>query len=181
MTPRSLMTFTAFIALAGCAQLPPVADITRLDEPRLKVTRQPGPPNARPGACWGKHTRPAVIETATTQQLLTPARHDAEGRLIAPAEYETVTTSKVVVERQELWFETPCPETFTPEFVATLQRALKARQLFWGPVTGQMDARTRAAVRRYQSAEGLDSPILSLAAARRLGLVETPVDGEENG
>jgi peptidoglycan hydrolase-like protein with peptidoglycan-binding domain len=34
-----------------------------------------------------------------------------------------------------------------------------------------MDARTRAAVRAYQKPEGLDSGILSLAAARRLGLV----------
>lgn len=31
--------------------------------------------------------------------------------------------------------------------------------------------RTRAAVRRYQKPQGLDSGILSLAAARKLGLV----------
>jgi peptidoglycan hydrolase-like protein with peptidoglycan-binding domain len=39
-----------------------------------------------------------------------------------------------------------------------------------------MDNRTRAAVRRFQKPQGLDSGILSLAAARKLGLVAIKLD-----
>lgn len=172
--PRTALG-VACLALAGCATID-AADITRFQEPELKVVREAGPPNARPGACWGKHVKPAVFETTTDQMIVRPARYDAAGKQTAPAEFETITTSKVVVERQEQWFETPCPEVFTVEFVKSLQRALKARSLFWGPVSGKMDARTLRAVRKFQEPEGLDSPILSLVAARKLGLVETPVE-----
>jgi peptidoglycan hydrolase-like protein with peptidoglycan-binding domain len=70
--------------------------------------------------------------------------------------------------------ETPCPETQPPDFIASLQRALRARGLHSGPVTGRMDAGTRKAVRRYQAARGLDSDILALDSARALGLVALP-------
>jgi peptidoglycan hydrolase-like protein with peptidoglycan-binding domain len=59
----------------------------------------------------------------------------------------------------------------TPEFVASVQRALKVRALYRGPISGQMDSRTRAAIRAFQAPDGLDSGILSLDAARKLGLV----------
>jgi peptidoglycan hydrolase-like protein with peptidoglycan-binding domain len=76
-----------------------------------------------------------------------------------------------VKERSVTWFETPCAAGQTPDFVASVQRALAARGLYRGPAHGEMDARTRAAIRRFQTPEGLDSGILSLAAARKLGLV----------
>ncbi|MGE4325742.1 MAG: peptidoglycan-binding domain-containing protein, partial [Pseudodonghicola sp.] len=37
--------------------------------------------------------------------------------------------------------------------------------------TGRMDSRTEAAVRRYQKPLGLDTGILTLETARKLGLV----------
>ena len=74
-------------------------------------------------------------------------------------------------ERRELWFETPCAPALTPEFVESLQRALKARGHFRGSVSGYIDLRTRSAIRKYQASQGLDSSILSLAAARKLGLI----------
>lgn len=74
----------------------------------------------------------------------------------------------------ETWFEVPCPQDIDDAFIASLQRALAARGLHAGDITGEMDAATRAAVRRYQLPMGLSSDILSIAAARRLGLVVTP-------
>jgi peptidoglycan hydrolase-like protein with peptidoglycan-binding domain len=59
----------------------------------------------------------------------------------------------------------------TPEFLASLQRALQARGIFRGAVTGAMDAPTQKAVRAYQQSLGLDLPVLTLAAAQSLGLV----------
>ncbi|WP_330696677.1 peptidoglycan-binding domain-containing protein [Fontisubflavum oceani] len=74
--------------------------------------------------------------------------------------------------RRELWFETPCQaEIRDPDFIASLQRALAARDLYRGPANGVMDARTRRAIRAFQEPQGLNSPILSMAAARQLGLV----------
>jgi len=62
----------------------------------------------------------------------------------------------------------------TPDFVASLQRALAARGIYAGVVNGQMDAPTRRAIRRYQKPKGPDSDVLSLATAQELGLVTTP-------
>ena len=74
-------------------------------------------------------------------------------------------------ERVDTWFEVPCAADLTPEFVSSLQRALAARNIYHGPVTGEMSMRTRAAVRRFQAPDGFDSDILTTATARKLGLV----------
>ncbi|MDK3016130.1 peptidoglycan-binding domain-containing protein [Pseudodonghicola flavimaris] len=129
------------------------------------------PPGAAPGTCWGRHVSPAVIETVTEQVVARPEKRDAEGTLIRPALYRTETVQKIVRERVETWFERPCDAVMTAEFTASLQRALAARDLYSGPVTGRMDRATRTAVHRYQAERGLDSAILSLETARRLGLV----------
>ena len=129
------------------------------------------PPGASPGTCWGKEITPAVVETVTEQVLLQPAEIDADDTVVRPAIYKTETRQKIVQERAETWFETPCASVLTPEFVATLQRALSARGLYRGAITGQMDMRTRAAIRRYQVPQGLNSGILSVSAARKLGLI----------
>ena len=70
----------------------------------------------------------------------------------------------------------PCAEVMTPEFIASLQRALQARGLYRGAVTGTMDTATQDAVRRYQRALGLDLPVLTLASAQSLGLVPVALD-----
>lgn len=132
------------------------------------------PPGAKPGSCWARDVTPAVVETVTDQVLLQPAQVTDTGQVLAPAIYKTETRQQIVRERKELWFETPCPQVMDETFVATLQRALKARKMYWGAITGQMDRPTRRAVRRYQADQGLDSGILSMAAARKLGLVAYP-------
>jgi hypothetical protein len=91
-----------------------------------------------------------------------------------PAVYRTETRQDIVRERQELWFETLCTDALTPEFAASVQRALAARGLYTGQINGKLDRATRRAIAAYQKPEGLDSEILSLAGARKLGLVEMP-------
>ena len=134
------------------------------------------PPGAPPGTCWGKIVSPAVIETVTEQVLVQPARLAGDGRVESPAIFRTETRQRIVTEREVTWFETPCPAALTPELIATLQRALAVRGLYDGQITGRIDAATRDGVRRYQAQTGLDSPILSLAAARTLGLIAVPRD-----
>ncbi len=79
-------------------------------------------------------------------------------------------------ERGTVWFRAPCASEMTVDFVASVQRALKARGFYRLPLTGVLDAPTRDAIRRYQRARGLDSDHLSLAAARDLGLLAADPD-----
>ncbi|WP_114964640.1 peptidoglycan-binding domain-containing protein [Alkalilacustris brevis] len=131
-------------------------------------THDDGPSGARPGTCWGQDVTPAVVETVTEQVILQPPGAEGGGATV----YRTETHQSIVQERQAIWFRTPCEHEMTAALVETLQRALRARGLYDGPINGQMDAPTRRAVRAYQRAQGLNSGLLSLTAARQLGLVE---------
>lgn len=165
--------------LAGCNAAPfEAVSMAAFDEPDLLYTTSTPPPGADEGSCWGKHVTPAEVETVTHQIQLQPAEVRSDGTVSAPAIYKTETSQMITRERRELWFETPCAPELTPEFVSSLQRALKARDLYRGAVTGYLDTRTRAAVRKYQAPQGLDSGILSLAAARKLGLVAYGAQGK---
>lgn len=159
-----------YLVLASCL-LAACDASTPVNEPDLVQTLATAPPGAAPGTCWGKDITPAVVETVTEQILVQPAQILADGTVSQPAIYRTETRQAIVQERTETWFETPCATVQTPEFIASVQRALKARGFYRGTITGQMDTRTRAAIRRYQTPEGLNSSILSMAAARKLGLV----------
>ena len=81
-----------------------------------------------------------------------------------------VGTDTIISQGMQALLKATCPQDMDLTFVATLQRALKARGYYDMPVTGQMTPATAEAVRRYQADRGLDSHILSLAAARQLGL-----------
>ncbi|WGH79717.1 peptidoglycan-binding domain-containing protein [Jannaschia ovalis] len=152
---------------AACAPAPPVP-----------VARGLGPPDARPGACYARGLTPAVIETVTEQVQEAPERRDAAGRVVAPARFVTQTSTRILRARGENWFETPCAlRAGSADFIAQVQRALAARALYGGAITGVYDAATRRAVRAYQTPRGLDSGTLSLEAAKSLGLVALGRDG----
>jgi len=151
------------LMLAACMD-PVTSDAQRpTDLPRLAVDQD--------GRCFARETSPAVIETVTEQIIVQPADLSSDGTLRSPAVYRTVTRQSILKERREVEFETPCPAALTPAFVSSLQRALTARGLYRGPVTGTLDARTGRAVRAYQRDVGPDSATLSMQAARRLGLI----------
>lgn len=132
-----------------------------------------GPPPGPEGTCWANDLIPAMFETVTEQTLVSPEVRDASGTVITPATYRSVSRVRVLNERRDIWFTAPCPQDMDLTFIATLQRALKARGYYTLPVTGEMNPATTEAVRRYQADRGLDSPILSLAATRQLGLATT--------
>ena len=126
--------------------------------------------------CITTYTRPAVIETQTTHKLVRPAKPARNGKPAQPAEYKSQTRQVIVEERQSRPVDTPCPETMTPEFIASLQRALKVRGIYTGPETGMLDRETRDAIRAYQKLRGIDWDWLTLDTARSLGLSEVPLD-----
>ncbi len=158
-------------ALLGCTA--PQGDSAAM---ALVGSMQDTPPGAPVGTCWGKIVTPALIETVTEQVLEQPARRNADNATATPATFRTETRQRIVTERAVNWFETPCPADMTPDVIATLQRALAARQFYDGPATGRIDAATSAAVGRYQATTGLQSRLLALATARALGVLATPRD-----
>ena len=172
---RCVAMAATLAALAGCAGAP-LPDVSTIREPDLAFLTQVAPPGAALGTCWGKTTEPAIIETVTEQVMLQPAQVMTDGTVISPAIYKTETRQAIVRERKETWFETPCAEDMTEEFIKSVQRALSVRGLYSGSVSGVMDSRTRAAVRRLQKPQGLVSGILSLAAARQMGLSQITLE-----
>ena len=167
----------ALTAVATCGPVGMPSAPTRGDLAAEVVRlRSPGPPDGPEGACWAADITPAVIETVTEQVVDAPELRDAQGTLVRAASFRTMTHQRMVEERREIWFRAPCPEAMDVDFIATLQRALKARGYYLLPLTGQMDAPTRSALRRFQSERGLNSEQLSLAAARELGIVVTELD-----
>lgn len=161
------------LALSGCASQSIDAP-TRADLGIALIRlNDAGPPKGPDGSCWASDTTPAVIETVTEQQIITDEVRDAAGKVTTPAAFETKTHQRMVQEHEDVWFRAPCPAEITVGYVATLQRALKARGLYQQPVTGLMDAATSEAIRQFQADRGLDSPQLSLAAAQELGISAT--------
>lgn len=142
-----------------------------------RVTRaaQAAPEGAPEGSCWERRVTPAIIETVTLQEVVTPAVTGANGAILQPAAYRTETRQQIVRPRAISWVETPCPAQMTPEFIASVQRALEARGFYSGMATGRMDGPTLAAIRLYQQDLGIEAAGLSLEAARRLGLVAVDV------
>ncbi|SHG55927.1 peptidoglycan-binding domain-containing protein [Cognatishimia maritima] len=152
--------------------------VDALREPEVIQGAGQRPPGASPGTCWGKAVSPAVVETVTEQILLQPAEVTTDGRVLQPAIYKTETVQRIVKERRETWFEAPCQAQLTSEFISSVQRALAVRSIYRGRITGIMDSRTRAAIRRYQEPQGLNSGILALETARQLGLIAVARDAE---
>lgn len=163
---RLLSGFAACLVLSACQGLPATTDTEIL---RARDA-QNAPPGADPDSCYARTITPAIIETVTEQVLVQPPQIGTDGTISYPAVYRTETRQEIVRERRELWFETLCDEEMTSEFVASVQRALAARGYFGAAITGRLDRATRAAIRAYQRSQGVDSDVLSLAAARKLGL-----------
>lgn len=151
-------------AMTGCSGTPPAPPVA----PDLVSAAIE---TAADGRCYGRDISPAVIETVTVQEVETPAVRGPDGAVLSPAVYRTITRPQIVRERSEQAFETVCPPAYTAAFVESLQRALTVRGYYRGPVTGILDTATARAVQDFQRTAGPDSPLLSMAAARDLGLV----------
>jgi hypothetical protein len=112
-------------------------------------------------SCWATDRVPALTRTVFDTDAA-GMRHPRE-EVLRPAE--------------DRLFAVPCPEQMASDFSASLQRALAARGLYVGAITGTVDAATAEAIRLFQAPQGLDSGVLSLQAAQQLGLVPVARDG----
>ena len=110
--------------------------------------------------------------------MVEEAIYDAEGQEISPAIYRKVREPKMVNDGNGRWFERVCDAQLTPDFIATLQRALAVRGYLKGDVSAMMDGPTLRAIRKFQREQGLNSDAVSLVAAQQLGLVAIELDPE---
>jgi hypothetical protein len=153
-----------FLALGACTPATaPTPDNVLIDMGQIETESN--------GQCFAKDTAPAVIETVTLQEIELPELRDANGTVTRPATFRTITRQQIVRERAEIRFETVCPQNYSVDLVATLQRALTARGFYAGQISGTLDLQTGAAIQQFQRVSGLDTPLLALATARQLGLV----------
>ena len=113
-------------------------------------------------------------QAAVSTPLAAPDACLARDMVPVSAPDAVAADERAMEERQ---FAVPCPDQLDAEFIASLQRALIVRGYLEGQASGRMDEATAEAVRRYQRPRGLDSTILSLDAARTLGLVAVPREG----
>jgi len=174
--PRVKPVLAAFglAALTGC--LAPV-QVTRADQDAIGPLANPVTVDPALGTCFARATTPAIIETVTEQIMVQPAEVRSDGSVVSPAAFRTVTRQQILRERREVEFETPCDTIQTPQFIASVQRALLARGYYRGPITGALDARTGTSIQRFQSAQNdVDTSLLTLRSARTLGLVAQPRD-----
>ena len=152
---RHLLPLT--LALAGCVA--------------PAVTRDATPDGGR-DVCYARAARPAPIEVTVHDVVEAPALRLPDGTVLRE-EVRAAVTEMVEVDPAETdWFEAPCPlMAGDPSFVRQVQRALAARDLYGGPIHGRYDEATRRAAAAFQAATGPASGWLSLASARRLGLI----------
>ncbi|WP_167766813.1 peptidoglycan-binding domain-containing protein [Jannaschia formosa] len=140
--------------------------------PAGDVTRASGLPAPAISTCQAEGITPAVLETVTEQAVEVPAMTAPDGTVLRPAQFRSVTSTRIVTPREITRFETPCAlQRRDPDFVMQVQRALQVRGLYDGPVSGDYDRATQAAVAAFQAEEALESAELSTASAQRLGLV----------
>lgn len=159
--------------LAGCMD----SYATRSDQSPIGPLERPPVVDSAIGTCFARDTTPAIIETVTEQVMVQPAVVRTDGSVQSPAAFRTVTRQRILRERREVEFETPCNEIMTPQFVASVQRALVARGYYRGAITGVIDPRTIAAIERFQVAQNdVHTGVLTLQTARALGLVALPRD-----
>lgn len=170
---RFTLTCAAVTAIAACDPAPVQPTDPPL-EPGVFAPTRDGPEGAADGTCWGRTLSPAVVERVSERVEVTPAEFNADGTIAKLPVYRTEDRQVIVTPRKSNWFETPCPDVLTVEFVSSLQRALQARGIYDGAVTGLMDTNTRRSVGLIQQQDGLMSEVLSVETARALGLIAVP-------
>lgn len=127
-------------------------------------------------ACFVPYTAPAVIETVTEQVLVQAEKRAIDPQtgqsvIISPAIYRTETVQKIISDRKESQIQIVCPIDQSFDFVQTLQRALSVRGHYFGAITGQMDQRTKRAVRKVQKSYGVNIADVTVELAQGYGLI----------
>lgn len=169
-----LLLGVGLIILTACMDAP---QVMRAGGDPIGPLADPATVDTAQGTCFARATTPAIIETVTEQVMVQPASVRSDGTVQSPAAFRTVTRQQILRERREVEFETPCAAIMTPQFIASVQRALIARGYYNGAINGRVDRRTATAIERFQTAQDdVHTKTLTLRTARAFGLVAQPRD-----
>lgn len=111
---------------------------------------------------------PAKYNTITKTVEATPA---SVQRTPVPETYKTVTKTIETAPARTVWTSVLCDVNTTPDVVVRLQRALKSAGHYRGPIDGVIGSQTTSAISSYQSAQGVQSDILTIDNAKKLGIL----------
>lgn len=187
---KTILPFAMAVALLGGCQDLRDADVGRAVAPSVTPSAGPsaGPVNAlaaldlgeiettAEGRCFAKTDAPTDTTIVSELILVVPEERNAQGVVTTPPIYRNITRPQTRPVGEGVPFETLCPPQFTAETVSTLQRALRVRGIYAGPINGLLDADTGDAIGRLQRPEGIESNLLALRTARQLGIVAVPLD-----
>ena len=175
---RIAVGLCGLMLMTACTDSPPTrAGTAPAVDANIGPLERPPVVDPAVGTCYARDTTPAVIETVTEQVMVQPAIVRSDGSVESPAAFRTVTRQAILRERREVEFETPCRDIMTPQFIASVQRALLARGYYRGSITGEVNSATSRAIGRFQTDQGdVATDVLTLRTARTLGLVALPRD-----
>jgi len=112
-------------------------------------------------------TIPATYKTVQVTKIITPERTK---KTLIPASYKTVTKQVKVSDQSVKWMPVLCKSSMTVDTISRIQKALTAAG-FKTPVTGMLDATTKASVKAYQTKHGLTVSGLSIDTLKDLGIL----------
>ncbi len=111
---------------------------------------------------------PVAYETRSFQKLASSATTTTSE---IPAQYNTVTkTNLVKAGGFTEWREVICNADITPSFYRSVQQALNDRGYDAGPVDGQVGARTKAALVKFQRDNNLPIGSMDIETLKALGI-----------
>jgi hypothetical protein len=110
---------------------------------------------------------PATYKTVQTTKLVSPEKTK---KTVIPATYKTISKQVKVSEQSVKWMPVLCKSSMTIETISKIQRALSSAG-FKTPVTGSLDAATKASVKAYQTKNGLTISGLSIDTLKKLGVL----------
>jgi len=112
-------------------------------------------------------TIPATYKTVKVTKLVTP---ETTKKTVIPATYKTISKQVKVSEQSVKWMPVLCKSSMTIETISNIQAAL-TKAGFKTPVTGMLDAATKASVKAYQTKNGLTVSGLSINTLKKLGVL----------
>ena len=115
-----------------------------------------------------KITIPAEYASVTKTVEVTPASTKTTA---TPATYKTVTKTVNAAPARTVWTSVLCDVNTTPGVVRRLQTSLKKAGHYGGPIDGIIGSQTRGGIKSYQSAQGVQSDILTIDSAKKLGII----------
>lgn len=155
------------LALCACAspQSDPPASVA------VPVIQQAEIQTMADGRCFSFDPGPPTFETITQQVIAVPEQRAADGSVTQPAIFRNVDRQVEVIRENPPRFQVVCPQDLSQNFVASLQRALAARNAYAGAINGLIDDATKTAILQFQAESGTYSSNLAMVTAQSLGLL----------